>query len=505
LFKVADQNGPSDVRAMADVEGAGLWAKAGRCSTVARRMDRRLPELGGALRVKALDAMSRCRKDTRTLAAIERAAEANGPLQSQLDPSTRRVANGLTLEQLAHAIEQFGKGPLGPTLRERLQARAQAAGRADLVAVARGQAVESQQASKTGNPAPGQHLAVLLPLSGRSQRLGARLEQLVTALYGGEDRPTGAPQVTVHDIGTGSIDTIIESVAGHSVAAVGLFDRKTARPAAAAAARLKLPLLMLTTSDAAVETQGPVWRTLHTPLLVARTAAGAALGRGGKKAAILYQEGGYGRTLGRWFGEAWRAGGGQLAGTLVWKKGEKNFSRLAKKARRLKVDTYFIPTQPAVAARLLSHLAAEKVFARRPPKKAKKGKRSTDDARYVVIVGPPEWYDPTLLRQGGRYAEGVLVPVPFALETAGGADLEDRLGARLGRSPGVFDGLLAEALRALQLAATRAAEDELPITDVLRSMHLDNGYTAGLHFDSPEALQALFLMEVVRGVFEPSQ
>ena len=155
-------------------------------------------------------------------------------------------------------------------------------------------------------------IGVLVPLSGALKGLGERLATSVEAMNNGEDDPNGpGPVIIVRDGADASdLEDAFDTFDREKVfAVVGLFDRTVAAQAAQAAATRRIPLVMLTSSDVAVSIEGPIWRALQTPSLVGRTAAGAGLMRGGRRAAVLRPKNTYGRTLGRWFTESWKAGG----------------------------------------------------------------------------------------------------------------------------------------------------------------------------------------------------
>ncbi len=493
-----------DLAVLADVEGAALWAEAGRCEGVAPRIQRRLDQVSDALKVRATAALATCAKTEQTLVTLSAAASSEPAQRATYAEQASDVAKAAPIDDLAAAVRSEGSGPLGSVLRAQLAQRAAAESRPDLIALASG---DPQPSSTDGSavvaPKPGPRVGLVLPLSGRSRRLGERLAETARVLFGGEDRPDGTPDVPVHDGGdpqaaTAAIDAL---AAADAVGVVGVFDGATAGAAAAAAARHGLPLVMLTLSDAAVTTKGPTWRGLHTPLLVARTAAGAAIARGAKRAAVIHADDGYGTTLASWFRQAWQAGGGTFAGDVTWSKAKPvNFASIAKRARGLKADVFFIPVDPSTAAELLSHLAAAKVFIKRAGKRFEKA----PDARQVVVIGPPEWYDERLIRQGGRYVEGALIPVPFAVETARGAQLDARVSGALGRAPNVFDALMADAVQAVVAARGRAGSDDGVAAALATTPYVD-GYSAGLHFDQRDAVQALFLMEVSQGKMKPTQ
>lgn len=344
-------------------------------------------------------------------------------------------------------------------------------------------------------------IGLLLPLSGRSQPLGRALAETAHALDDDAGQADGGPMLYMEDAGEpAKVEAAVARLVDeHAVfGLVGLFDQQTAPVAAEAAAARNVPLLMLTLSDAATQVEGPVWRVLHTPLLVARTAAGAALARGGQRAAVLRPEGAYGETLAGWFVRVWQAGGGEVVGEVTWDATTVDWARVAKRAAALDADTIFVPSDPLSAAQLMSHLAAQGVFARGQQPRYQKEK----GVREVVVVGSPEWYTPSLLRQAGRYLEGALIPVPFAVETARGARFAAQV-ERATRSPNAYDALLADSIRALGDAHRRHRDGGGDPVAAMGQVEVTEGATAGLRFDKRDAVPALFVLEVRNGAFVP--
>jgi ABC-type branched-subunit amino acid transport system substrate-binding protein len=359
-------------------------------------------------------------------------------------------------------------------------------------------------------PAPGIEVppasfGLVLPLGGRSRLLGQQLAGAAQAMFVGdeEDRPAEAPSLRVLDGGDAdsarhAIATLAEDE--QAFCAVGLFDQTVAEAAADAAAAHQLPLIMLTLSDAPVKRAGALWRALHTPALVARTVSDAGLARGGREAAILSPRNGYGRALAAAFRRSWEAAGGSIAYEADWDPGSPAWAKVARAARAASFDTLFIADGPVGAALLSSHLAAEDLWSRgRQPRFARDKK-----VREVQVLGTPEWYEARLLSQAGRYLEGALVPVPFAVEMPAGAEFASRLRAVADREPTSFDALLADGLAACQQAHARLAAGAEDVADAFAGVRV-TGVSAGLRLDQPEALDRLLLLEVKNGVFVPAE
>lgn len=450
---------------------------------------------GGA---RAALGLARCEQGDAALGLLARAA-ADEAQADAARVAASAIAEGFDLDAAAQAVARYGDGPLGVPLNRRLALLAQAAGdTVRLEAALAGLSAEDPVAVGARTALERPRIGVVLPLTGRSRPLGEALSGLVSMLYGtGEDAPDGGPLVEVFDGGDpAAAAAAIRAMAAKGVfGAVGLFDVQTATPAAEAAAAAGLPLVMLTVSDAPLAVQGPVWRALHTPALVVQTAAGAALSRGGRVAAVARASDAYGETHARLFAQVWKAGGGTVLGEIAWNPDKPDFGAVARQLGQAQFDTLFVPADPTAAAQLMRHLAAAGI---RP--KAEKGERG------AFVVGTPDWYRPDLLRLGGQYVEGVLIPVPFAAETARGAGLAGRVRSGLGREATAFDALVVEGVEALRRGALRGRELGVGPGEALRGLPVaQDGPTPGLRFDQRDALPTLFVVEVAGGRFRPAR
>ncbi len=492
--------------AEAEVEGpvareaqlyGGLAAVRGEQCITARRL---LGPLAGedAPDARAARALSRCEEGPKALALLDRAAR----IEPDEEDAARAqaIAATLPLDALAAAAERFADGPLAVPLARRLAEVARAADDRERLARALRMLPEGDPLAAEARAAVSRApLGVILPLSGRSRPLGRDLERLVGELYpGGEDRPASAA-VRVEDGGDGpKAAAAVRALADAGVfGAVGVFDSTSASAAARAAAEVGLPLVMLTLSDAPLQVEGPVWRALHTPTLVVRTAAGVGLGAGGKVAAVARGSDAFGKTHARLFAAAWQAGGGTVLGEIAWNAKKADYAAVAKQLAGARFDTLFVPADATGAAQLMRHLAAEGIWAL-GSKRRFEGEKGV---REIRIIGTPSWYKPDLPRLGGRYVRGVSVPVPFAAETARGAPFAERVRAAMGRAPTAFDALLVDALSGLEQGwAIHARTGDAPTESIARVGPVD-GVSAGLDFGGRDALPALFVLEVTADGF----
>lgn len=488
LLGLADTNAPVELRQAAALHGSVAAARAGACDRVRPDAHRLIKRVTGPDRADAELGLAECASGATALARYKAAAEA--------DPASAPAAQAKAEALVAQTAQPDQRMiDIWPELFVGHQGIATAVdprdGLPQTVPVAAGRA----------------RIGLLVPLTGDLRALGERLATGVEATNGGEDDPGGpGPVIIVRDSASADdLDAAFDHFASEGAfAVVGLFDRSVAPRAAQAAATRRMPLVMLTSSDAAVAIEGPIWRALHTPGLVGRTAAGAGLMQGGRRAAVIRPRSTYGATLGRWFTQSWKAGGGAIAGELTWNPAKPDWARLAKRARRLKFDTLFLPTDDRSGAQLLSHLAAQGTWVRGARSRFK---GTPKDAREVWVIGTPEWYGPALLKQARRYAEGLMVPVPFAVETARGAAFAETLQRRAGNPATAFDALISDTIHAFKQAHALAASDNLDPASALQRVRWEGGHTAGLDFSKSDrdAVQALFLLVVSEGRFTPLQ
>lgn len=495
LRALAEAQGDTAVGRQARLYG-GLAAVKGEQCITARRLLRPLTE--GEVDARAARALSRCEKGPEALALLDRAARAEA---DEGDAArVEQITAGMKLDAVAAALDRFAGGPLEVPLARRLAEQARTADdRARLARALQVLPADDPLASAARVAASKARLGAILPLSGRSRPLGQDLQKLLDDLYaGGEDRPEMA-SIRVEDGGSGpKAAAAVRALAEAGVfGAVGVFDSTTAAEAARAAAEVGLPLIMLTLSDAPFQVDGPVWRALHTPVLVVNTAAGVGLAAGGKVAVVARGSDAFGKTHARLFAAAWQAGGGSVIGEIAWNAKKADYAAVAKQLAGARFDTLFVPADATGAAQLMRHLAAEGIWARGAEKRFEGEK----GVREIRVVGTPSWYKPDLPRLGGRYVRGVAVPVPFAAETARGAPFAERVRAALGRAPTAFDALLVDGLTGLERGWAVHLKSGADPAESLRRVGRVDGVGAGLDFRNRDALPALFVLEVTADGF----
>jgi len=505
VVALADVAPKGPVRLAARLYGGIASMQAKRCITTKRLLESLMNHSDPRVVGRAAFGLAGCSTGLEALRLLGMSAD-NEPRYAEVALNqARTLLTALDVKTATQAMESFRTGRLGTLAAENLARLARDRNDPELLQKAMNGLDGTQGEPSTSVVAGATRLGVILPLSGRSRPLGLGLKANLEAYYQNTAASPVADQPTLLIRDGGSPDraaAAINDLAEEGVfAATGVFVDQTSSMAVAEAVKSAgLPTVMLTRSDAPVTVDGPLWRALHTPILVARSAAGAAMMRGGKTALVLRKNDQYGQIRAHWFRQAWKAGGGQDAGEVVWSKAKPDWRAIAKQVQARQFDTLFIPIDVNTAVQLLRHLASIGVWSKTKQTRFK-GERGI---REVNIVGPAEWYHPRLTQMGGRYAEGVLVPTPFAVETARGhAFLQRSQGAGKKRSLNAFDALLVDVIGALQQAQSLSESQSLAPAEAIGQVRFSQGASAGMDFSQRDVLPSLFLLEVSKNGFRP--
>jgi ABC-type branched-subunit amino acid transport system substrate-binding protein len=504
LVALASSVPEGELRLAAELYGGIASMRAKRCITARRLLEPLVQHEDPRVVGRAAFGMAGCSNGVDALRYWALLADNEPKYAETALTRARSVLATLDVKTAAQAVDTFRSGPLATMVAENLARLARERNDPHLLQKAM-EGLRGLRADGASSMVGGAtRLGVILPLSGRSRPLGLGLRGNLESYYlvAAEDRPAHQPTLLVRDGGTPELaaKAVVELSEQGVFATVGVFDAKSSPAVAEAAESTGLPTVMLTLSDAPLTAEGPVWRAFHTPVLVARSAAGAAMGRGGRTAVVLRRDDNYGRVRGHWFRQAWLAGGGIDGGEEVWSSAAPDWNAIAKRLSARQFDTLFMPVDVNSAVQLLRHLASVGIWSRARTRNFK-GERGV---REVTIVGPAEWYHPRFARLGGRYAEGVIFPTPFAMETARGHAFVQKAGTtEKKRAPNAFDALLVDVIEALRRAHNRAESESLSPADAVRRTKFNGGASSGLDFAQRDALPSLFLLEVTGGTFRP--
>jgi len=351
-------------------------------------------------------------------------------------------------------------------------------------------------------------IKILLPLSGPFRPIGTNLKAALEAILSedSEDAVSTGPHVTILDGGTfEKANAALE----HSedgkrpFATIGVFDADTSAQLAAHYVYTSEPLIMLTVSNKVTGKDAPIWRAVHTPLLVARTVASAAIQLGARHALIIRRNDGYGREHAQWFSRVWENAKRGSVAELVLKKTPPNFVQIAASLEKRKFDTLFIPMKAIEAAELFQHLAANHIWAKGPkPRFA-----PTEGMREVLILGTPEWYTPKFVSVARRYGKYVMFPSIYASETARGAVFARQVQRETGRPPTAVLAILSDAIAAMNEANAYHLREKVSPLEAVQKLQYDQGVTAGLDFTrkdrrgqaNRDAVSRLFMLQLGLG------
>jgi ABC-type branched-subunit amino acid transport system substrate-binding protein len=344
---------------------------------------------------------------------------------------------------------------------------------------------------------PGRRVMVLVPMTGRSAPLGTALAAGLAAARGPSTE--AGPELLVRDVALDSTlaSALAEVVRDPSIVGIAaVVDRSGAADLAERGAATGRPVLMVTAAEAAVEHAGRVWRVFPTPALTVRTAAGAGLARGGKRAAIVRPQTAAAEALAGLFRAVWLAGGGALDPVdLTYDPSKPEWAKVAARLEAGGADTVFFPESAVIAAQALATFASVGVWSASPTRTFERSR-----VRTFTFLGTPDWYAPDVMRQSGRYFEGALIPVAFATESVPGARLAARFSAAGRGVPNAVDALLWESVLALDAAGQAAVHTRANPLATLRGTQTGQ-VTVGLRFDQPDALQSLYVLTVRDGRF----
>ena len=324
---------------------------------------------------------------------------------------------------------------------ERVPADSPARARADALAV-------DVAAAKVVDPAI---IAVLLPLSGKFERIGRELQSAIV-LAGTTD--THATFVFIDTLGDpdGARAAVDAAVSTHgAVAILGPVGQRSGRAAATRAVELGVPIALLSPGRGGASVRAGVFRLWPSAVWIADAAARVAVSRGYDALAILAPRDEFGAATTR----AFRAAAEQQ-GVRVVAVGEydptatelepdlKEFLNLvpARNARLRKhlrakgvkdgwksfspdvpFDLLYIPDEYHRAALVASYLPFFNVEVRTSSLMDPLELRRKHGGRlpsFVQLMGAPGWHHPGLFARGGRAVEGALI-----VDVCAGGDAEE--------------------------------------------------------------------------------
>lgn len=337
-------------------------------------------------------------------------------------------------------------------------------------------------------------VAVLLPLSGAHRAIGREMKQAI-AMAGQE---VGVELVYIDSAGTneGAERGVEQAAHKGALAVLGPVGQGESRAAAAMAARLGVPIALLSPTVGGAAPSAGVFQLWSSPEWLASEAARLAVARGHDRLAVLAPRDESGQQHSQAFAQAARALGVQVVAIGDYDPTASDLEpdikaflgldpmtndRLRRHLRRfgrergwktyspdVMFDLLYIPDEHRRASLVASYLPYFNIEVRNQDIMDTMALRRKHGGRIpsiVQLMGSAAWHHRNLLVSGGPAVDGALVVVPCQIEAdAFGAASEspfaDRFERSVGRAPGqvalqAYDSARL-VLRAAQVALARS-------------------------------------------------
>ncbi|MEQ1565910.1 MAG: penicillin-binding protein activator [Myxococcota bacterium] len=360
-------------------------------------------------------------------------------------------------------------------------------------------------------------IAVLLPLSGKYEAVGAQVKDALSYGYGG-----GSKQLVFLDTGAtaeGAVAAIEKAVlTEHAIAVVGPLLTDETDLVIRAAENLHVPLLSLSQSYEA--TAGNYWslQGMYTRVDQIDALLEYAMGaeRAMKNFAIFAPDNPFGNHAAELFRKAVEARGGSIttearysaeetnllpyAKKLGTRTGDIGSLRAAAKAQGGNPDTVVLPPQldfdgifiPDTAARTPLACAAL-AFEEFPMGDF----TPTRGMKKIPLLGLSGWNTPNLVATGNEYTRNSLFADVFSATVVGEADpFVTAFKAAYGRTPSALEAATVDAGRLLAVAARSPATTRPAFRDALLAATIDDAVTGATKFD-PATLRAARTMVIL--------
>ncbi len=246
----------------------------------------------------------------------------------------------------------------------------------------------------------------------------------------------------------------------------------------------------------------PVFRNFVDSVAEARAAARISFeALGDRRAAVVYPDMGYGRTLAQAFVEEFRHQGGEVVIEANYDRQASDFVALARRVARSNPDAIFLPDTGSKVAEITAFFAQEQVWGLQP------GASPPDENRiYVHYLGTSLWQDPLVLHQAASYVDGAVVPAWYSPHFEDAETRQFTGGFEAIYDTGA-DHFVAFAYDSVARLRTYLLERGLPdataISDALRQPQWELGITGRNYFgEDGEPHRELRYLTVVDGAWE---
>ena len=329
----------------------------------------------------------------------------------------------------------------------------------------------------------------VVPLSGPRRQIGRRiLNGMMLAAGGLSSGKASNPVVLVVRDSQGDPATArsaVESLAADEKTMViaGPVVGKAARAAAAKAEELKIPMLTLSSGTGITELGKYIFRLFPTNQRQIDSLVSHAGGRlGFKRFAILHPNNRYGRILARYFHREVRRKGGHIASTIPYSTDTTDFSSIARRLRRVRIQGLFIPDSYQRVGLIARYLAVQRI-----PISTLFGLGPRVKRKPIYLLGTNEWHSPKILQMAASYLEGAMFTTAFTPmgEGAPTSRFLAEFRQRYKRTPSYLEAFGYDLISLLiHLSKTRQLTSRDALRHLLVNMPVFQGVTGRIAFDA---------------------
>lgn len=153
-----------------------------------------------------------------------------------------------------------------------------------------------------------------------------------------------------------------------------------------------------------------LFRNFVDSIAEARAAARLAFEEmGDRRAAVVYPDLAYGRTLADAFIEEFRSLGGEVVADVEYEREASDFVQTARQVAAGQPEAVFLPDTGAKVAEISAFFAQENLWGISP-----EASRPDDGRIHVHYLGTRLWQHPVLLHQADSYVEGAVIPAWYS-------------------------------------------------------------------------------------------
>ncbi len=272
----------------------------------------------------------------------------------------------------------------------------------------------SRRLNDLGGPSP-VRIGVLLPLTGRSRRVGSMALAGVMLAQEALTERAGRSTVILADTASSrsgaraGVEALLE--AGVSVI-IGPLDNAQAKAAAQLATEAEVPMIALSTDQELAQTSAWVFRHFIDSQAEVKALMMQAKAAKAQRVAILLPKG---APFSRQLTDMAKAHADKLGLKVVLEEeydpGSADFRNQAKRLRRSGAQAVFVPDVASRVRIILPSLAAEQLWCAAPEALEEGGE---GDRRPLLCLGNVMWADEALLSDGDTYARSAIIAASYS-------------------------------------------------------------------------------------------